>query len=146
MLVYIDSSASCHLTCACTTPSNSVSHNALSSVSTVASQAQNAQQYTTNQFWWWVTGKLCVVFWSFLLLFCSNPSHREHPIGDKNFQCYIRQQSECSTYSVWSRPAVAIVLWTLADLVFHLPRERGAPQGSWKRNLRVWGHGTCVEV
>ncbi|MBN3322689.1 RASA3 protein, partial [Atractosteus spatula] len=25
---------------------------------------------------------------------------QEHPIGDKSFQCYIRQQSECSTYSI----------------------------------------------
>uniref|UniRef100_A0A8C9W284 Ras GTPase-activating protein 3 n=1 Tax=Scleropages formosus TaxID=113540 RepID=A0A8C9W284_SCLFO len=25
---------------------------------------------------------------------------QEHPIGDKNFQCYIRQQSESSTYSI----------------------------------------------
>lgn len=30
--------------------------------------------------------------------------YREHPIGDKSFQCYIRQQSESSTYSIWPRP------------------------------------------
>lgn len=27
---------------------------------------------------------------------------REHPIGDKSFQSYIRQQSEISAHSIWS--------------------------------------------
>lgn len=27
---------------------------------------------------------------------------REHPIGDKSFQTYIRQQSEISAHSIWS--------------------------------------------
>lgn len=26
---------------------------------------------------------------------------QEHPIGDQSFQCYIRQQSESSSYSIW---------------------------------------------
>lgn len=29
-------------------------------------------------------------------------SFREHPIGDKSFQTYIRQQSEISAHSIWS--------------------------------------------